>query len=151
VAPVNPVAPPAAIPAPTAPVTIPPAAPTTAPRPSVTPASATSNETDLNRPFEPSRRRDERAGHAADYSRLTGQLYRAHVDGGLWVLRYAPLGQEDKHGGSVILTNDRQLGSYKEGDLVTVHGSIVSERASTRLSGPLYRLSTIELVDRPLP
>src|SRR5260370_62756 len=73
-------------------------------------------------PFELSRRFEKRVDHAADYSQLTGQLFYVHADGGLWVLRYAPLDTEDRNGGGVILARDRSMASYRGGDLVTVRG-----------------------------
>jgi hypothetical protein len=115
----------------------------------VTPATIKTNETETKSPFELDRRYEERVGRAADYSRLTGQLFFVHADGGLWVLRYAPLWKEDAKGGSVILARDREMDRYREGDLVTVQGEIVQERGSARLGGPLYRVRSIQLVDRP--
>jgi hypothetical protein len=120
-----------------------------APSTSVTPAAARTTETETSNPFELDRRYEARVGRAADYSKLTGQLFFVHADGGLWVLRYAPIWKEDNNGGSVVLARDRQMTSYREGDLVTVHGEVVSERGSSRLGGPLYRVRSIELNDRP--
>jgi hypothetical protein len=120
-----------------------------APSTSVTPAAARTTETETSNPFELDRRYEARVGRAADYSKLTGQLFFVHADGGLWVLRYAPIWKEDSNGGSVVLARDRQMTSYREGDLVTVHGEVVSERGSSRLGGPLYRVRSIELMDRP--
>jgi len=100
-------------------------------------------------PFELDRRYVQRVGHAADYSTLTGQLYFVHADGGLWVLRYAPLGEEEQNGGSVVLARDRQMDDYREGDLVSVNGEIINPKASAKLSGPLFRVQSIRLVDRP--
>jgi len=119
------------------------------PSTSVTPAAARTTETETSNPFELDRRYEARVGRAADYSKLTGQLFFVHADGGLWVLRYAPIWKEDTNGGSVVLARDRQMTSYREGDLVTVHGEVVSERGSSRLGGPLYRVRSIELNDRP--
>ncbi len=99
-------------------------------------------------PFELSRRFEKRVDHAADYSQLTGQLFYVHADGGLWVLRYAPLDTEDRNGGGVILARDRSMASYREGDLVTVRGGVLQERASKYLGAPLYRSSSIQLVER---
>jgi hypothetical protein len=87
-------------------------------------------------------------GRAADYGWITGQLFYVHADGGLWVLRYAPLSTEDPNGGSVILARDLQMDSYREGDLVKVHGTILSPKGSIFLGGPLYRVQSIELIDR---
>jgi hypothetical protein len=101
-----------------------------------------------NHPFELDRRYETRVGRAADYSWVTGQLSYVHTDGGFWVLRYAPLGKEDGNGGSVILTHDRQMDSYREGDLVKVHGEILKQKGAISLGGPLYRAESIELIDR---
>jgi hypothetical protein len=120
----------------------------TTPTLEVTPTS-TKLQPESNSPFELNRRYETRVDRAADYGWLTGQLFFVHADGGLWVLRYAPLGKEDKHGGSVILARDRQMDSYREGDLVTVHGEIVKQKGSVFLGGPLYRTDSIELIDRP--
>jgi hypothetical protein len=113
----------------------------------VTPTSS-AIETETKNPFELDRRYESRVGRAADYSWVTGQLFYVHADGGLWVLRYAPLWKEDPNGGSVILNRDRQMDSYREGDLVKVHGEILNQKGSIFLGGPLYRTDSIELVDR---
>ena len=105
-------------------------------------------ETETKSPFELHRRYESRVEHAPDYSWLTGQLFYVHADGGLWVLRYAPLWQEDPNGGSVVLARDLRMDEFHEGDLVTVHGEILSPRSSVFLGGPLYRASKISLVDR---
>src|SRR5205085_9419557 len=60
-------------------------------------------------PFELHRRYESRVDHAPDYSWVTGQLFFAHADGGLWILRYAPLSVEDQNGGSVVLARDLDL------------------------------------------
>lgn len=118
------------------------------PTPVVQPAAA-KVETELKNPFDSARRDVQRGSHAADYSKLTGRLYYVHADGGLWVLRYASLDVDDGKGGSVILARDRQMNHYREGDLVTVEGEVISDKGSTRLGGPLYRVRSIVLVDRP--
>ncbi len=112
------------------------------------PAASTVNETETKHPFELSRRYEKRVECAADYSWITGQLFYVHADGGLWVVRYASVGQEDQNGGGVILARNLVMDTYKEGDLVTVRGEILNERASKYLGAPLYRASAIQLVDR---
>jgi len=119
----------------------------TPPAPVVSPAAA-KVETEVKNPFDLDRRYDKRVTHAADYSKLTGQLFYVHADGGLWVLRYASLDVEDAKGGGVILARDRQMNNYREGDLVTVEGEVISDKGSSRLGGPLYRVRNIVLVDR---
>jgi hypothetical protein len=105
-------------------------------------------EPETKHPFELCRRYESRVERAPDYSWLTGQLFYVHADGGLWVLRYAPVGHEDSNGGGVILARDLQMDSYREGDLVTVHGEVLVEKGSHALGAPLYRAQTIQLVDR---
>jgi hypothetical protein len=96
-------------------------------------------------------RRDEKTvALAVDYSKLTGRLSYVHIDGGLWVVRYASLGTEDANGGSVILTRDTNMENYREGDMVTVEGQITSQKGSGRLGAGLYRVQSIKLVARPL-
>src|SRR5205807_1117741 len=84
-------------------------------------------------PFELDRRYEARVDRAADYSWLTGQLFYVNTDGGLWVLRYASLSGEDANGGGVVLARDRQLDSYRHGDLVKVQGELLNVRGSKQL------------------
>jgi hypothetical protein len=113
------------------------------------PAKATlSVETETKSPFELSRQYESRVDHAADFSWLTGQLFYVHADGGLWLLRYAPLWKEDPNGGSIVLARDLRMDNYQEGDLVTVHGEILNQKSSVFLGGPLYRVQSMQLVDR---
>src|SRR5262249_42448535 len=86
--------------------------------------------TETKNPFELDRRYESRVARAPDYGWLTGQLFYVHADGGLWVLRYAPLWKEDPNGGSVVLARDLRMESYREGDLVTVHGELLSQQRS---------------------
>jgi hypothetical protein len=112
----------------------------------VAPASGTEKES--KNPFELDRRYETRVDRAADYSWLTGQLFYVHADGGLWVLRYAPLSTDDPKGGGVVLARDLPMDNYREGDLVKVRGEILSEKGSSKLGAPLYRAHTIDLVER---
>jgi hypothetical protein len=112
------------------------------------PASASAESV----PTDPSQIKPEfarKVGHSEDYSVVTGQVYRVHVDGGRWVVRFAPLDEEDRYGGSIVLAPAISLGEIREGDLVRVHGEILDKgRASKHLGGPLYRALTVELVER---
>jgi hypothetical protein len=107
-----------------------------------------STGTETKSPFELSPRYESRAGHAPDYSWLTGQLFYVHADGGLWVLRYAPLSTEDSNGGGVVLARDLRMDSYRDGDFVTIHGQLLGQKSSIFLGGPLYQGKTIELIER---
>jgi hypothetical protein len=40
------------------------------------------------------------------------------------------------------------MNNYREGDLITVEGQIISEKGSAHLGAPLYRVQSIRLVDR---
>jgi hypothetical protein len=99
-------------------------------------------------PFDLRRRYESRVSNAADYSTVTGELFFVHTDGGRWVLRYAPVSKEDRFGGSVVLARDINMDSFSEGDLVTVAGSILSEKPTFPLGGPLYRASRVALVEK---
>ena len=119
-----------------------------APTLDLTPTASKQIEESKN-PFELDRRYETRVERAADYSWLTGQLFYVHTDGGLWVLRYAPIWKEEANGGSVVLARDVPMDSYREGDLVQVRGEILQDKASSSLGGPLYRSQSIQLMDRP--
>ena len=100
-------------------------------------------------PSDVAKKFENKVGHAADYSWLTGQLQYVHADGGLWVLRYASVGEQDKFGGSVILAPTVNMKNFREGDLVSVRGDIVNEaRASLFAGGPLYRPSSVDMLER---
>ena len=91
----------------------------------------------------------DQADHAVDYSQITGKLQYVHADGGLWVLRYASVGAEDQYGGSVVLAPTVNMNNFREGDIVAVRGEIVGTgRASRSLGAPLYRPTTVEIVER---
>jgi hypothetical protein len=98
---------------------------------------------------EVSKEFQRKIGAADDYSWITGQLFYVHVDGGTWVLRYAAVDQEDKYGGSVVLAAAVDMKNYREGDLVSVTGEILSDNRATRhLGGPKYRAETISMIER---
>ena len=86
-------------------------------------------------------------GHAEDYSWLIGQLQRVHIPKPGWKIRYLPLDQKDRWGGSVVLAPDIRIESFQHGDRVYVEGKILARRASLYLSGPRYRASTIRLAN----
>ena len=91
----------------------------------------------------------QRVAIADDDSWIIGQLFYLHADGGTWVVRYAPLGKEDRYGGEVVLARGVDMSQLREGDLVYVKGEILKEsRANKYVGGPLYRASTVNLNDR---
>lgn len=84
--------------------------------------------------------------HASDFSWVQGELQYAHVRGGMWIIRYLPLHETDRNGGSVVLATDGRLENFHEGDIVRVSGEIVRSRSESSLGGPLYRIRSITLV-----
>jgi hypothetical protein len=91
----------------------------------------------------------DKIGAASDYSWITGQLIYVHANGGVWVLRYAPLEQTDKYGGSVILTTPVSMKNFREGDVVYVEGEVLdSARPSKQLGGALYRATAVNMIER---
>lgn len=121
---------------------------TTTQPPVITPAAAKS-ETGSTNPFDSDRRYDLRDANAADSNTLTGQLQYVHADGGTWVLRYATVSTEDANGGSVIISSDRRMIDYRDGDTVRITGQILDKRGSARLGAPLFQMAKITLVERP--
>jgi hypothetical protein len=91
----------------------------------------------------------DKVGHEDDYSWITGQLYYLHVDGGVWVVRYATVDTEDKYGGSVVLAPTVPMNVFREGDLVSVRGEIMNNgRPAGHVGGALYRAAHIDMVER---
>jgi hypothetical protein len=91
----------------------------------------------------------EKVGCAPDHSWITGQLFYVHADGGRWVLRYTSVGEQDKFGGSVVLAPGVEMKNYREGDLVSVNGKVLSDaRTSAHLPGALYQATAINLIER---
>jgi hypothetical protein len=113
----------------------------------ITPAKI-GNEEGPRNPFDLARRYHGKASASADYSKLTGQLFFVHTDGGRWVVRYAPISKEDKFGGSVVLARDVQMQAFNEGDLICVEGQVLSEKSGLPLGGALYQAASINLVER---
>jgi hypothetical protein len=104
---------------------------------------------EIKMPTAIKQRFQEKVGHEDDYSWITGQLQYIHADGGLWVVRYATVDTEDKFGGSVVLAPTVNMKNFREGDLVSVRGEILSEqRASHAVGGPLYRAVAVDMIDR---
>lgn len=85
-------------------------------------------------------------GHAPDYSWLIGNLQKVHVTGATWKIRYAPLDEEDRYGGTAIFTPDVRIDRFQDGDVVYVEGHILNDRPSLYLAGPSYRIRTIRKV-----
>jgi hypothetical protein len=89
--------------------------------------------------------------YANDYSWIQGRLRWVQVNGGAWIVRYAPLDQVDQYGGSMVLTRDARVDRLKEGDFVRIEGEVLSDRSTIFLGGPLYRIKEIALVQAAAP
>jgi hypothetical protein len=79
---------------------------------------------------------------AEDYSWLHGQAQFIRSSR-TWRLRYADLGQEDLHGGSVTLTPESQLDGLRDGQYVLVRGRLLNPES--RGLAPAYRVDTLQL------
>jgi hypothetical protein len=83
--------------------------------------------------------------HAEDYSCLSGQIQHSRITKG-WRLRYASVDEVDPYGGSVTLNDDAKLSGLKDGDLVRVHGHLVSPE--DRGIAPSYQVDSIQPIEK---
>ena len=86
---------------------------------------------------------DPAFGHASDYSWLIGKIHSVHITGRRWKIRYAPIDEQDRWGGSVVLAEDARIDKFTDGDFVYAEGEIIANRPTIYLAGPLYRIFTI--------
>jgi len=84
--------------------------------------------------------------HAADYSWLIGELQYLEVRN-VWRVRYATVEDEDRYGGSVVLTETGPMFGHLNGQLVRVEGQLVAP--DSREPSPAYRVRHLQLVPRP--
>jgi hypothetical protein len=85
----------------------------------------------------------QKVGHDAGYTWITGQLQRVS---GRWILHYADSGSADRLGGRVLLASDRDLSQFRDGDLVSAHGSVLDTAQTAH--GPMYLATSIHLIER---
>lgn len=83
--------------------------------------------------------------NSPDYSILFGMLdYNARR--GIWKLRYADAGQEDRYGGCVTLEGvGRQMSEFKSGQMVRVEGCLVDP--NSQVPSPAYRVRDVRPVE----
>jgi hypothetical protein len=84
--------------------------------------------------------------HAADYTWLVGELYQLKSQN-VWLLRYAPIDQNDAHGGSVTLVGVGWAGALHEGQIVRVEGALINP--DSRRLNPAFRVRAIKPVNNP--
>jgi hypothetical protein len=82
-------------------------------------------------------------GHGENYEWLIGVLHRVHIPRKGWKVRYAPLDQQDRWGGSVVIAPDARVDDFDDGSVVYVEGDVINDRASLYLAGPRYRIKLI--------
>jgi len=58
--------------------------------------------------------------HVSDYSWLIGKIHRVHITGGTWKIRYSPLDQQDRWGGSIVLAEDAHIDKFADGVFSTL-------------------------------
>jgi hypothetical protein len=87
-----------------------------------------------------------RAGHDAQYHRVTGRLAFLPSGGGTWMVRYAD-SDTDRYGGLLELSTSASMDGLHSGDLVTVEGEIVNSSTAEDAQAPLFRAHTVCLVE----
>jgi len=125
-----------------------PAAKTNAAAPAVkaTVAVPTTTVTAMRPNFDLAEKELKQVGHEADYSWITGKLFRTPGTNGRFVLRYTAPYEEDRYGGSVTLGSSHELGNYHEGDIICVHGKV---RAGGRTgTNATYEVQSVDLIER---
>ena len=94
-----------------------------------------------SRPNPISARFVNKVGQPGDYSWITGQL---EIRGGQYFLHYATPETVDRLGGSVMLAVTGNMSAFRNGDLVSAHGTVVQHSGRTAV----YRTQTVDLVER---
>jgi hypothetical protein len=82
-----------------------------------------------------------KVGHESDYSWITGQL---RIENGRYVIHYASPEVVDTHDGSLVLSTDRDLRGFQDGDFVSVRGSVAGATGGRSQ----YRLTSIDRLPR---
>jgi hypothetical protein len=85
--------------------------------------------------------------HAPDYSWIQGRLEYSALGGGIWKVRYAPISDDDEHGGSVILESAPDDSQFQPGDTVYVDGRISASNQRRSLQNPLYQVHRMRIVE----
>lgn len=81
-------------------------------------------------------------GHGPNFETVTGQVHSFRKT---WRLRYAPIGQEDPLGGSVLLEGGEELNKLRDGQQVRIRGTLLP--STDRSSPPRYRVQAVEALD----
>ena len=88
-----------------------------------------------------------RYGHNADYSRISGRLIWADIEGGHWQIRFidpaGPAAAKDKYRGRFTLGTPKLLKGFKAGEWVTLTGRPRPDMATIWQTGTLYEVKTV--------
>jgi hypothetical protein len=83
----------------------------------------------------------QKVGHDPEYTWITGKLLRV---GGRWSIVYAGPDEIDRFGGSLPVVAPNNAAGVQEGDIVCVHGQVVSQNGR----GAYYQAREVNLVER---
>jgi hypothetical protein len=83
--------------------------------------------------------------HADDYTWLTGRLEYLYVRN-IWRIRYAGCDEDDRYGGSLVLTASFPVNDFKEGQLIRVEGIVLHTEAHDHDGRPLYDVHAIQVL-----
>ncbi len=82
----------------------------------------------------------DKVGRDPNFGWITGQL---RIENGVHVIHYATPEVVDQHNGSLMLTSDRDLRGFQDGDFVSVHGQVAGGAGRTT-----YRVTNIDRLPR---
>jgi uncharacterized protein (TIGR03000 family) len=85
-------------------------------------------------------------GHDPSYHWLVGTLDYSRIQEA-WLIRYAPSGEEDPHGGCVTLLGLGQMDGFRSGQRVRVEGHLIDGRSEQ--IRPPYRVESIRPLEQP--
>jgi uncharacterized protein (TIGR03000 family) len=85
--------------------------------------------------------------HDPEYHWLVGTLDYSKI-GNVWILRYAPFGEEDRYGGSVTLVGLSRVTGFQSGQLVRVEGHLADTKGEQPIRPP-YRAESIRPFQQP--
>jgi hypothetical protein len=88
----------------------------------------------------------KQVGHEQDYSWITGKLARAPGANSRWVLRYTAPYEQDRYNGEVLLTGGQELSPLHEGDLICVHGKVVTGLRSS--GNTTYQVNSVDMIEK---
>lgn len=91
----------------------------------------------------------EKCGHEQDYSWITGKLVQQA--GNHWMIRYAGPYEVDQFGGALVLASLPEMSTYREGDIVCLHGKVLGGSHGSGHATGVYQVSSINLIEHAGP